>query len=176
MTASNNKTAATPDAAKQPATQSTAAPASNASSTPVIKTSAPVTDKPASSSNEQAKNATPNDKPAESKAVGEPAANPVIKPLLRPVSGGVLNGKALSLPKPVYPPAARSARLSGAVVVEVVIDINGKVISARALSGIGLLQQAAVQAAYQAKFSPTTLSGQPVKVVGTIEYNFAIGK
>jgi protein TonB len=108
--------------------------------------------------------------------VEELANKPVIKPLLKPVSGGVLNGKALNLPKPAYPLSARTARMTGVVTVEVVIDGNGKVISARAVSGPALLQQSAVQAAYQAKFSPTILSGQPVKVVGTINYNFSLAQ
>jgi protein TonB len=82
----------------------------------------------------------------------------------------------LNLPKPSYPLAARSARVTGVVVVEVVIDINGKVISARPLSGPVLLQQSAVQAAHGARFSPTILSGQPVKVVGTISYTFLAGQ
>ena len=101
---------------------------------------------------------------------------PVPRPLLKPVSGGVLNGSALSLPKPTYPETAKSMRAQGLVSVDVIIDTNGKVISARATSGNPLLQQAAVQAALQAKFSPTTLSGQPVKVSGTINYSFAIAK
>ncbi|HKS29321.1 MAG TPA: TonB family protein [Pyrinomonadaceae bacterium] len=151
----NNKPASS-DSSKQPAMQPTTSPASTAQ---VVKTSAPVTDKP-----------------AETKSSEEMATKPVIKPLLKPVSGGVLNGKALNLPKPVYPLAAKSTRMGGVVVVEVVIDVNGKVISARAISGPGLLQQAAVQAAYQAKFSPTKVSDQPVKVVGTISYNFSFGQ
>lgn len=100
----------------------------------------------------------------------------VPKPLLKPVSGGVLNGKAVSLPKPTYPPAARSARASGVVIVEVVIDEAGKVIAAKATSGHMLLKQAAVQAAQGARFSPTLLSGQPVKISGEINYNFALAQ
>ncbi len=170
---------ATSEASKQPATQTPLQPASS-SQAPIVKTSAPVSDKQVAASSEQ-KNVSTGTKPAEArpaetKAVEEQAAKPVIKPLLKPVSGGVLNGKAMNLPKPSYPAAARSAKMSGVVVVEVVIDVNGKVISARALSGPVLLQQAAVQAAYQAKFSPTTLAGQPVKVVGTINYNFLVGQ
>ena len=102
------------------------------------------------------------------------APKPAPKPLLKPVSGGVLNGKALTLPKPVYPPAARSARASGTVTVEVVIDEAGKVISAKATDGHVLLRQAAVQAAQGARFSPTMLSGQPVKISGEITYNFTL--
>jgi TonB family protein len=90
----------------------------------------------------------------------------------KPVSGGVLNGKAISLPAPAYPPAARAVRASGTVIVQVTIDENGRVISASAISGHPLLQQSAVGAARNARFSPTKLSGVPVKVTGTINYNF----
>jgi len=88
------------------------------------------------------------------------------------ISGGVLNGKAISLPKPAYPPIARAAHAAGTVVVQVTIDENGSVIAAHAVSGHPLLQGAAVGAARQARFSPTKLSGQPVKVTGVIQYNF----
>ena len=94
------------------------------------------------------------------------------KPVPKQISGGVLNGKATSLPKPPYPPAARAVRASGAVSVQVLIDENGNVVSASAVSGHPLLRAAAVAAARGAKFSPTKLSGQPVKVSGVITYNF----
>ncbi|HKU77690.1 MAG TPA: TonB family protein [Pyrinomonadaceae bacterium] len=99
---------------------------------------------------------------------------PEVKPTppRAPISGGVLNGKAISLPKPGYPPIARAAHASGTVVVQVLIDENGSVVSAHAVSGHPLLQAAAVGAAKQARFSPTKLSGQPVKVTGVIQYNF----
>ncbi|MGI9068549.1 MAG: TonB family protein, partial [Pyrinomonadaceae bacterium] len=90
----------------------------------------------------------------------------------KPISGGVLNGKAISLPKPPYPPIARSAHASGTVVVHVVVDEQGNVISARAVSGHPLLRAAAASAARGAKFSPTKLSGKPVKVSGVITYDF----
>lgn len=90
------------------------------------------------------------------------------------VSGGVLNGKAISLPKPPYPQIARTARASGTVTVQVMIDENGSVVSASAVSGHPLLRAAAVQAARQARFTPTKLSGQPVKVSGVINYNFGL--
>lgn len=90
----------------------------------------------------------------------------------RPVSGGVLNGKAVNLPKPQYPPGARNLRASGVVTVEVLLDEEGKVVSARAVDGSPFLRQAAVNAARLARFSPTILSGQPVKVAGVITYKF----
>jgi protein TonB len=89
-----------------------------------------------------------------------------------PISGGVLNGKAISKPAPPYPAVAKAARAAGTVVVQITVDENGGVISASAISGHPLLRQAAVQAARSARFSPTLLSGQPVKVTGTITYNF----
>jgi periplasmic protein TonB len=101
----------------------------------------------------------------------EPPPPPPPKPRA-PISGGVLNGKAISLPKPAYPPIARQAHASGTVVVQVTIDENGNVISASAVSGHPLLRAVAVQAARGARFSPTKLSGQPVKVTGVITYNF----
>jgi protein TonB len=77
------------------------------------------------------------------------------------------------LPKPQYPPVARVAKASGTVIVQVTVDESGNVVSAHAVSGHPLLQAAAVAAARSAKFSPTKLSGQPVKVNGIIQYNFA---
>jgi protein TonB len=91
-----------------------------------------------------------------------------------PLSGGVLNGKALRLPVPTYPPAARNSGAQGRVVVEVVIDEQGRVAEARAVSGHSFLLQAAVQAARQARFTPALLSGQPIKVKGTINYVFTL--
>jgi protein TonB len=104
--------------------------------------------------------------------IEEPPPPPAPTPPRAPISGGVLNGKAISLPKPAYPAIARQAHASGTVVVQVTIDENGSVISAHAVSGHPLLQAVAVAAARGARFSPTKLSGQPVKVTGVITYNF----
>lgn len=101
-----------------------------------------------------------------------PPPAPTPTPRTAPISGGVLNGKAISLPKPQYPPIARAAHASGTVTVQVLIDENGNVVSAKAVNGHPLLQAVAVAAARNAKFSPTKLSGQPVKVTGVIQYNF----
>ncbi len=104
----------------------------------------------------------------------EDAPPPAPRPLLRPLSGGVLNGKALALPMPNYPEVARRLRITGLVQVDVVVDENGKVISAKVLSGPGSLRDVALQAALRARFSPTKLSGQSVKVSGQINYNFTL--
>jgi protein TonB len=103
-----------------------------------------------------------------------PPVKPVAKASLRPISGGVLNGKAMEMPKPIYPETARRAKMTGVVTVEVVIDVSGKVIGARAVSGPDMLRDAAERAARQAKFTPALLSGQPVRVSGLITYNFSL--
>jgi TonB family protein len=104
----------------------------------------------------------------------EPPPTPGPKPILKPVSGGVLNGTAISLPPPIYPEAAKRMRTQGVVSVDVILDETGRVVSANASSGPAMLRDAAVQAALKAKFSPTKLSGQPVKVSGVINYKFAL--
>lgn len=96
-----------------------------------------------------------------------------LTPLPNKVSGGVINGKAANLPLPVYPLDAKAVRASGAVNVQVTIDENGNVVAAQAVSGHPLLRQAAEQAALQAKFYPTVVSGRAVKMTGIIVYNFA---
>jgi tetratricopeptide (TPR) repeat protein len=93
-------------------------------------------------------------------------------PILAP-AGTVLNGKALSLPKPHYTDVARKHRVAGTVVIKILIDETGKVIKARDMcNGSPYLVEECIKAAYLARFSPTKLSGQPVQVAGVIQYNF----
>jgi TonB family protein len=103
----------------------------------------------------------------------EPTVMPTAVP--KTVSGGVVNGKARNLVTPTYPAAASSARASGQVAVQVTIDEQGNVISTTVVSGNPLLRSSAEQAARASKFTPTMLSGQPVKVTGIIVYNFVAG-
>ena len=107
-------------------------------------------------------------------AANEPPPPPSSKPTppRAPISGGVLNGKAIKLVQPPYPQIAKSAHASGQVIVRIIIDEQGNVISAAAVSGHPLLQPAAVVAARASKFTPTKLAGQPVKVTGVLLYNF----
>src|SRR5690349_417433 len=85
-----------------------------------------------------------------------------------PISGGVLNGKAIYLPMPEVP----ASEASGVVLVAVLVDEQGTVVDARAVSGPPNLRGAAVAAARLARFSPTLLMGEPVRVTGTLSYNF----
>jgi TonB family protein len=107
-------------------------------------------------------------------AMPTPAPSPVPKNVV--VSLGAVNGRMLNKPNLPYPPLAETTRTQGVVTVQIVIDEKGKVISARAVSGHPLLRPAAEQAAYQARFSPTLLSQQPVKASGTITFNFQLQK
>ena len=90
----------------------------------------------------------------------------------KPIEGGLLNSKALSLPKPQFPEEARRIKASGKVTVAVIVDESGKVISAKATDGPLPLRAAAEAAARQATFAPTTQDGITVKVSGTLTYDF----
>jgi periplasmic protein TonB len=111
-----------------------------------------------------------------------PTPNPTPKPAPTPRQGGgtitltssVISSKVVEKPAPPYPQIAKTAGISGPVAVQILVDEQGRVVSAKATSGNPLLQAAAVQAAYRARFTPTLLSGQPVKVTGSITYNFVL--
>lgn len=85
---------------------------------------------------------------------------------------GIVNGFAVELPKPKYPPAAIALNLSDVVQVQVTIDETGNVIAARVVKGNPIFRTVAEEAARRSKFSPTTSEGVPVKVTGLIIYNF----
>ena len=87
-------------------------------------------------------------------------------------AGGVVHGTATKRVQPEYPPLAKAAGISGSVVVEIVVDEEGKVTSARAIIGHPLLKGAAVEAARGWTFTPTTLNGEPVKIISTLAFNF----
>ncbi len=95
----------------------------------------------------------------------QPATEPGKK---GPINGGMLNGKAIYLPVPEAP----AGDANGVVIVAILVDEQGSVVDARAVSGPQHLQPAAVAAARLARFSPTLLMGEPVRVSGTLSYNF----
>ena len=113
--------------------------------------------------------ATPPPPPAHVRPTPAPTPPAVIH-----VTSSVLSSKVISKPAPPYPPLAKAAHVQGAVTVQFLIDEQGHVLNAKATSGHPLLQQAAIQAAYKATFTPTLLTGQPVKVTGVITYNFVL--
>ncbi|MGI9107192.1 MAG: VWA domain-containing protein [Pyrinomonadaceae bacterium] len=110
--------------------------------------------------------------PAEN--TGTTTATPSSPPPQAPPFVGQLNAKAVKLPKPLYPVAARLMRVEGVVQVEVVVDESGKVISARAVSGPVRLRDEAVAAARRATFAPLQVSNQFIKFAGVISYTFSL--
>lgn len=90
------------------------------------------------------------------------------------ISKGPITGSAIYLPKPVYSELAKRMRAEGAVRVQVVVGLDGRVESATVLNGSPFLRAEAQKAAMQARFAPTTLNDQPVKVSGVIIYNFQL--
>jgi TonB family protein len=110
--------------------------------------------------------------PAPGEAANAPAAGDA--PLTLPPGG--LRGAAIKRVEPVYPDVAKAAGAQGSVTVQVVIDEQGNVASARAVSGHPLLQQAAIDAARQWVFKPTIVGGRAAKVNGLISFNFMLDK
>lgn len=110
-------------------------------------------------------------------------------PLPQEINGGILNGKAVKLVKPEYPDDVKASKIEGTVLVDVIIDENGNVASATAVTepvkmprpggtveeiqpANPILREAAEKAALESKFSPVLLQGQPIKVRGRIIYVF----
>jgi periplasmic protein TonB len=78
--------------------------------------------------------------------------------------------------EPTYPAIAVAARKEGIVILETVIDAEGRVESVRVLRGVPLLDEAAVGAVRQWRFTPARLNCQPVPVVMTVTVNFQLSK
>ncbi len=108
-------------------------------------------------------------------AISLPAAmNAQTKPQVDkkiPSYGGIINGRASHLPKPVYSEEARRYCADGKVEVEVLVSEDGTVISAKVISGDEFLLESSVAAAKQARFR-NKVDGPPVKVRGQLIYNF----
>jgi TonB family protein len=141
--------------------EKTAAPTTASSQPPPV-----TTEDPAVAATDAAK---PN---AEKDAKPDEPARPTEPGKRGPVSAGVLNSKAINLPVPDYPAEAKAAGVEGVVVIQVIVDEQGNVTEARAISGPKILQDVSLNAARQAKFSPLLLSGEAVKVSGVLVFNF----
>src|SRR5262245_42603186 len=101
-------------------------------------------------------------------------AAPGTVPAALQASSGVMQGKALRTVQPFYPPYAKAARVSGPVLVQVVINEQGEVTEAEAVSGPPMLQLPSLRAARQWRFAPTLVDDRPVKVRGPLTFNFTL--
>ena len=93
-----------------------------------------------------------------------------------PIISGVLNGKLLNAPLPVYPQKAQDKNIEGRVEVELLINEDGEVIFANPLSGPEELWAESVKAAVTARFGPIRLSGKPAKITGRVIFDFKNSK
>lgn len=91
---------------------------------------------------------------------------------LEPTNRGVLQGSAIYRFEPEYPIEARRRRVSGTVVVQVTVDECGRVTDAKGITGPVDLVDPATRAARQWRFTPTKMAGRPVRVIGTLTFNF----
>jgi TonB family protein len=138
--------------------------------TPTPKPSPSVTPSPSPGNDNTTPNSNRTPLPTPQPTIIRPGASPTPRPAGTPnrnVNGGVLNGMALSLPRPVYPPIAKQMGASGEVRVQVAVDGSGNVISARAVSGHPLLRSAAETAARQSR-----MKSEAANSTGQIVYNF----
>lgn len=102
-----------------------------------------------------------------------PASAPASSEPLR-IGGQVKEPRAIYRPQPEYPLLARQSRVEGVVEIDAIIDEHGNVIHMRAVSGPGLLIQAALKAASKWKYEPTYLNGEPYPVAMTIHVTFQL--
>lgn len=121
---------------------------------------------------EAAKPAPETKKPETVAAVVEPPKTDAAFDPTKPVELGQLNKLAVRLVTPVYPQMAKQLNLQGTVVVQVALDEEGKVISAKATSGNQMLRAPCEQAVRNTKFKPATVGERAVKATGFITYNF----
>jgi len=90
------------------------------------------------------------------------------------VSQGVLQGSLIHDVKPVYPPIAKAARVSGSVVLQATISKDGSIENLRVVNGHPMLVQAALDAVKQWRYKPYVLNGEPVEVETQITVNFTL--
>lgn len=90
----------------------------------------------------------------------------------KPSNVGDLSGNIQDQPMPQYPLLAQTAGIHGKVVLQVIVDETGQVISARIIGAPPLLGEAAMEAAYRARLVPVEKNGKPIKVMGYLNYQF----
>jgi protein TonB len=90
------------------------------------------------------------------------------------VGGAVREPQKIRHVSPAYPAIAQAARVQGVVIIEATIGVDGRLINARVLRSIPLLDQAALEAVRQWEFTPTLLNGVPVPVIMTVTVNFTL--
>ncbi len=90
-------------------------------------------------------------------------------------AAGITPANVIFSPAPEYPAAAAAARVHGQVTVHAVVDPDGNVIYARAVSGPPLLRDAAEEAVHHWRYSPLLDNGKPIAVttMAIVDFKFA---
>lgn len=88
--------------------------------------------------------------------------------------GNVVQAKLIKKVEPIYPPLAKQSRIQGDVLLEAIIDKNGKTKNIKVISGHTLLRQSSVDAVSEWKYEPATLNGEPVEVDTTITVKYIL--
>ena len=103
-----------------------------------------------------------------------PPAPPPVQPKLVRVGYGIREPKKIVHVTPDYPEMARRVRVGGTVILEAILDVTGKVERVRVLRSVALLDDAAIRAVQQWRYTPTELNGVPVPVLMTITVQFSL--
>ena len=90
------------------------------------------------------------------------------------VGGNVQSSKLIQRVEPKYPELAKRARIQGIVLLQVTVGESGNVTDIKVIRGHPLLNDGAVSAVRQWKYSPTLLNGEPVPVIATVTVNFIL--
>ena len=108
--------------------------------------------------------------------VGEPRAGTTRRTAEAPVrvGGNIKQPARTKYVEPVYPAIAQSARVQGVVIIEATIGVDGKVVDAKVLRSIPLLDAAALDAVRLSEFMPTIVNGGPVPVIMTVTVDFTL--
>jgi protein TonB len=104
-----------------------------------------------------------------------PPAPPPPRPAAIRISRGVSPPTKIYDAAPAYPPIAQAARVQGVVIIEATIGVDGAVVDARVLRSVPLLDEAALTAVRQWRYTPTLLDGQPIAVIMTVTVQFRLG-
>lgn len=91
------------------------------------------------------------------------------------VGGGIAPPVKVHDAVPQYPAIAQAARVQGIVIIQATIGIDGTVVGAEVLRSVPLLDQAALEAVRQWRYTPTRLNGEPVAIVMTVTVHFRLG-
>ena len=103
----------------------------------------------------------------------EPVLQPTKKKPIR-VGGNVQASRLIHRVEPEYPELARRARVSGRVIMQVIVSEGGAVEEVKIIRGHPLLNEAALRAVRQWRYSPYFLNGEPIPVTATVTVNFVL--